>query len=107
MLLAASPYDLQAQLDLLYEFCDTHKMVVNLSKTEIVVYSKQPVEQQQPGTWQYNGMPVPVADTFKYLGVWLHGTTGAKAAVEPLRAAAVRAMWAMNNRFKGMGLRDL
>lgn len=81
-------------------------MTVSLEKTEIVEYYKPPL---RPSThqWTYAGQPLKVSDTFKYLGLWLHSTSGVKAAISPLEQAGTRAMWAMESRFRDMELRDL
>lgn len=108
VLLSNSPEGLQSQLALLEEFCAQKAMCVNTSKTEIVVYRKTRDGTRNPlPTWTYAGVPIQVSDTFKYLGIWLHGRMGAQDAVKPLFQAGTRAMWAMVGRFKAMGLKDM
>ena len=108
VLLSDTPGGLQEQLNLLEQFCAEKMMSVNTSKTEIVVYCKgrRPAGNPQP-IWSYAGVPIQVSDSFKYLGIWLHGRTGPQDAIKPLQQAGTRAMWSMVGRFKAMGVRDI
>jgi hypothetical protein len=107
VLIATSPCGLQQELDLLAEFCTSKGLKVNLAKTEIVVYRKAGSRLPQGLQWAYEGQQVPVSDSFRYLGVWLHSTKGLSVARDALKAAGQRAMWAMLGKFKNMQLRDL
>ena len=107
VLLSSDPEGLQKQLDLLSEFCASKGLKVNLEKTEIVVYGKKGQRRQSTPTWTYQGEPVKVSDSFRYLGVCLHGTRGLTVATEALKSAGLRAMWGMLGKFKSMQLQDL
>lgn len=107
VLMATCPDDLQKQLDLLYDFCTSKGLQVNLEKTEIVVYRKAGSKVPRGLQWLYDGKQVKVSDSFRYLGVWLHSTKGLSVARDALKAAGQRAMWAMLGKFKHMELRDL
>ncbi len=51
-------------------------------------------------------MTIHVSDHFKYLRVELHSTRGLGLAVERLRAAGLRATWAMHSRCNQLGISD-
>jgi hypothetical protein len=57
--------------------------------------------------WHYDGQPVPVVSSFRYLGIEFHETKGVSACVDALRSAGVRAMWGMLGRCADMGLASL
>ena len=106
VLMATCPVDLQQQLDLLYEFCTSKGLQVNLEKTGIVVYRKAGSKLAQGLQWLYDGKQVQVSDSFRYIGVWLHSTKGLSVAKDALKATGQRAMWAMLGKYKHMELRD-
>jgi hypothetical protein len=72
-----------------------------------VVFGKQ-ARKTPPGQapWRYAGEALPVSPCFKYLGITLHCTRGMSAAVERLRAAGQRAIWAMHGCCTQHGLTD-
>jgi endonuclease/exonuclease/phosphatase family metal-dependent hydrolase len=108
VLLASSPSQLQQLLDALHAFCQDRGMTVNLSKTEIVVYASQRRRRAaSEASWFYGGQQVPQSDTFKYLGIWLHQQGGVGDALDPLRLAGVRAMWAMRSQLQTLELNDI
>lgn len=107
VLLSSDPEGLQKQLDLLSEFCAAKGLAVNLDKTEIVVYGGKGRKGRGNTEWSYQGQPVQVSDSFRYLGVCLHATKGLSVAKEALKTAGLRAMWGMLGKFKAMQLQDL
>lgn len=107
-LLSATPDGLQQQLHVLSSFCEDKGLEVNLSKTEIVVFGRRrwlPDSNTRP--WMYRGQIVRVSEQFKYLGVTLHSTKGVSAAVNVLATAGSKASFALNGRFRSMGMMDL
>lgn len=106
VLLASSAADLQRLLDVLHEFCVENKLEVNVRKTEVVVFGRRRWRPSNPFTWSYNSQAIPRADSFKYLGVVMHTTRGLNMASDSLRSAGLRAMWAMQVRFKQRDIVD-
>ncbi len=76
------PAGLQKLLDVLGAFCDDNCMIVNVPKTEIVVFGPSKWKPPPGHSWRYGDQPIPVSDHFKYLGVELHSTKGLGPAVE-------------------------
>jgi len=96
VLLCHSAAGLQALLDSLRAFCEAHHLRVNVSKTQVVVFGCR--APRAPPALTYAGLPLPVAESFRYLGIVLHATRGARPAVKHLRTAALRALWALQGR---------
>ena len=105
VLLSTDPAALQQQLDLLHEFCGVKALVVNEDKTEVVVFGNR--MYRGPGAWQYAGSALKVSESFRYLGVILHATRGLAPAVDALKAAATRGMWAMIGGCKERGISSI
>ena len=61
---------LQSQLDGLFTFCKKWHMLLNFSKTRLLVFNKRNVE----GKFYYNGYEVERSEKYKYLGVWFNTT---------------------------------
>ena len=91
-LLSYSAEGLQAQLDILAEFCKPRGLEVNVSKTKVVVFEH--VKSCSPA-FMFCGQQVEQVDVFKYLGIVFHGNRGLSCAVEQLAIAAQKAMFAM------------
>jgi hypothetical protein len=70
LLLADSPENLQIQLDGLFTFCKTYHMIVNETKTKIMVYGKESNHK-----FIYNGKILAIVNNYKYLGVMYKATT--------------------------------
>jgi len=107
VLLARSPEQLQAQLDLLHEFCIHRCMEVNVAKTEIVVFRPPGVQVPDQWQWHYDGSEIQRSQEFRYLGIVFHETDGVSGAISSLASAAQRAMWAMISRFKLSHITDI
>ncbi|GBG00087.1 hypothetical protein Rsub_12907 [Raphidocelis subcapitata] len=101
-LLASDAEGLQAQLDALQSFCNTHHLRVNVSKTEVVVFGLKCTAAR----WTYRGARVPTSPEFKYLGVTLHSTKGTTPEAHQRKAAGLRAAFALLARCKQRGIAD-
>lgn len=105
VLLSPNLHGLQRMLDVLHMFCaDTH-MKVNVDKTEVVVFGPKAFGGNT--TCLYDGKPITVSTSFKYLGVVFHSTRGMNVVVEQLTGAGRRAIWAMHGRCKTRGIVDI
>ena len=78
VLLAESPSDLQNMLDILKQFCELNKMVVNVKKSEIVIFNRQFIRGEKTPRIQYNGMDMEIKEMFIYLGVLFEEEGGIK-----------------------------
>ncbi len=64
---------LQKQLDVLQAFCYERQLTVNVKKTKVVVFEARKSVCQ---AFKYEGEALEQLNSFKYLGVELHGTKG-------------------------------
>ena len=78
VLLAESPSDLQGMLDILRQFCEVNKMVVNVKKSEIVVFNRQFIRGNRIPRIQYNGVDMEIKPLFIYLGIMFEEEEGIK-----------------------------
>ena len=69
-LVAESAEDLQLMLEILRQYCSKWRLLVNVSKTEIVVFHR--LKQREEYTFAYNQEAVAVVESFKYLGLMFH-----------------------------------
>ena len=69
-LVAESAADLQLILDALYVYCSKWRMIVNVKKTEIMVFNrKRPLDAYR---LSYDNKYLSIAQEFKYLGVMFY-----------------------------------
>ena len=61
-----NPEDLQNNLNLLHDYCNTWGLEVNCDKTKSMV-SRKRVRLTIDEKWTYNGFNVEVVDSFNYL----------------------------------------
>ena len=66
-LVASSQADLQCMLNTLKQYCAKWRMFVNVKKTKIMSFSAQ--TQACPHMFTYDGRPLELVSSFKYLGV--------------------------------------
>ena len=59
---------LQKQLDGLLDFCKKWHLIVNLSKTKVLVFNRRNVREK----FYYDGQEIERSDQYKYLGVWFN-----------------------------------
>ncbi len=77
-LMSHTPAGLQKQLDVLQAFCCERQLIVNVKKTKVVVFEARKSMCQ---AFQYEGEAIEQLNSFKYLGVELHGTKGMQATI--------------------------
>lgn len=92
VLMAESRIQLQRMLDTLHDFCLENRMVVNVDKTKVVVFPKG---RGGKYVWSYDGVPVEIVNTFKYLGVEVDSRRGFSFSHEAIRSVAIKAMWGL------------
>ena len=92
---AYSASGLQAQLRILESFCRDRGLVVNVSKTKIVVFEHRKSACQP---FFFEGEEVARVDAFKYLGIVFHSTRGLSCAIDQLVVSARKALFAMLGR---------
>ena len=92
-LFSLSHAGLQAQLDILQDFCTSRGLVVNVSKTKIMIFEHKHTDSP---AFHIGGEEVARVEAFKYLGILFHETRGMSCAIEQLVASARKALFAMH-----------
>ena len=85
---------LQLGLDDLHSYCVKWGMKVNIDKTKIVVFKKGG-RTSKNDNWTYNGYPVDVVSSFKYLGYYLSSTGSFRMGTQELLKAARKALFSL------------
>ena len=102
VLVSQSESGLQAQLHALHAFCTNRGLTVNLAKTKAVVFNQR--------TYKANlvlaGQAVEQVDRYIYLGLVMHQNGTFTCAVESLKSAAQRALFALQARCAELGIVD-
>jgi hypothetical protein len=86
---------LQKQLDVLQAFCYERQLTMNVKKTKVVVFEARKFVCQ---AFQYEGEAIEQLNSFKYLGVELHGTKGMQSAIQQLAMSGKKAIFALRRR---------
>jgi len=89
------PARLQKQLDVLQVFCFERQLTVNVKKTKAVVFEARKFVCQ---AFQYEGGTIKQLNSFKYLGVELHGTKGMQAAIQRLAMSGKKEIFTLRRR---------
>jgi Reverse transcriptase (RNA-dependent DNA polymerase) len=110
VLLAESATDLQRQLDVLQKFCGERGLVVNVAKTEVVVFATD------EHTWNgyvdglsitYGAQTLQVSSQFTYLGCVLHAFEGWQHMLQGRLEKATVAMNLLDHRCQVLGFHDV
>ena len=70
VLFSDNPHDLQESINSLHPFCTTSFLNINIDKTKIIVFGKNPKYVIE--SWKISDSIIEVTDCYKYLGTWLH-----------------------------------
>jgi hypothetical protein len=94
-LMSHTPAALQKQLDVLQAFCCERQLIVNVKKTKVVVFE---AHKSMCQAFQYEGKVIEQLNSFKYLGVELHGTKGMQAVIHRLAMSGKKVVFALRRR---------
>jgi tRNA (Thr-GGU) A37 N-methylase len=86
---------LRKQLDVLQAFCRECQLTVNVKKTKVVVFE---AHKSMCQVFQYEGEAIEQLNSFKYLGVELHGTKGMQAATQRLVMSRKKGVFALRRK---------
>jgi len=103
-LMSKTPQGLHKQIDALSEFCVERQLVINVSKTKVVVFDKH---RSAAPKFTYRGITIERVQSFKYLGLELHNTRGMAVAIAKLTAAGKKALFALRCRCNDLNITDL
>ncbi len=98
-----TPQGLQRQIDVLSKFCVKRQLVINVSKTKVVVFEKR---RSAAPEFTYRGTTIERVQSFKYLGLELHSTRGMAIAIDKLTAAGKKALFALRRRCNDLNIID-
>jgi hypothetical protein len=101
--MSETPQGLQKQIDALSEFCVERQLVINVSKTKVVVFEKC----HSAGPWfTYRGTTIERVQSFRYLGLELHSIRGMAVGIDNLTAAGKKALFALRRRCNDLSITD-
>lgn len=102
VLVSDSAEGLREMLKGLERYSDRNKMVVNKSKTKIMV-ARRGGRLKKDEKWQYKGEELQVVNSFKYLGFWFSAKGGYSTHLRKMAGAAqrkVNAVWGVVKKAK-------
>jgi len=102
-LMSETPQGLQKQIDVLSEFCVERQLVINVSKTKVVVFEKC---RSAAPEFTYRGTTIERVQSFRYLGLELHRTRGMAVAIDKLTAVGKKALFALRCRCNDLSITD-
>ena len=105
VLLAESPLDLQSLLDALHNFCRLNGMVVNIKKSDALVFNPPPEFVKPP--IHYNGCELTWQSSFIYLGMIFHEDDGMAKAGERCLSKGRGALFALIRRCHEIDLHNV
>jgi hypothetical protein len=103
-LMSETPQGLQKQIDALSKFYVERQLVINVSKTKVLVFEKC---RSAALEFTYRGTTIEWVQSFRYLGLELHSTRGMAVAIDKLTAAGKKALFALRRRCIDLSITDL
>ncbi len=94
VLLSSTASGLQCALDKLAQYCNRWQLVVNMSKSKVILFNKGG-HKIKKYSFTYNGNPLEIVNQYCYLGIIFSSSGTFKAATEDLMDRASRAMFAL------------
>ena len=89
VLTAENPHSLQLQLNMLYNFCDSAQLNVNMIKTKIMQFGSS---NRVDYDWLIKDEKVDVVDSYNYLGTWLHCKNNLQFSVKKVAESGANAI---------------
>jgi hypothetical protein len=102
-LMSKTPQGLHKQRNDLSEFCVDRQLVINVSKTKVVVFEKH---RNVAPEFTYRGTTIKRVQSFRYLGLQLHSTKGMVVAIAKLIADEKKALFALHHRCNDLSIID-
>jgi len=102
-LMSETPQGLQKQIDALYELCVERQLVINVSKTKVVVFEK--CHSATP-KFTYRGTTIERVQSFRYLGLELHSTRSMAVAIDKLTITGKKALFALRRKCNDLSITD-
>jgi len=102
-LMSETPQRLQKQINALSEFCVQRQLVINVSKTKVVVFEKC---RNAAPEFTYRGTTIEWVQSFKHLGLELHSTRDMAVAIDKLTTAGKKALFALRHKCNDLSITD-
>jgi len=102
--MSETPQGLQKQIDVLSEFCVERQLVINVSKTKVVVFEKR---YSAAPEFTYRGTTIERVQSFRYMSLELHSTSGMAVAINKLTVVGKKALFALHRRCNDLNITDL
>ncbi len=101
--MSETPQGLEKQIDAMSEFCVERQLVINVSKTKVVVFEKR---RSAAPKCTYRGTTIERVQSFRYLCLKLHNIRGMVVAIDKLTAARKKALFALRRRCNDLSITD-
>jgi len=102
LILSETPEGLQRALNILVDYCDRWKLVVNRDKTKIVIFQKR--KSRRIPEFSMYGQQLEVVDDFRYLGVTFNYNASFNKCRDMLSKNATKAMFFVLKKIREMSL---
>jgi hypothetical protein len=102
-LMSETPQGLQKQIDARSEFCVERQLVINVSKTKVVVFEKCCSVALE---FTYRRTTIERVQSFRYLGLELHSTRGMTVAIDKMTTTGKKALFALRRRCNDLSITD-
>jgi hypothetical protein len=102
-LMSETPQGLQQQIHVMSEFCVERQLVINVSKTKVVVFEKH---RNATPKFTYRGTTIERVQSFKYSGLEFHSTRGMAIAIAKLTVAGKKALFVLRRRCNDLSITD-
>jgi hypothetical protein len=103
-LMSKTPQGLQKQICALSEFCVERQLVINVSKTKVVVFEKR---RRAVPEFTYRGTTIEQVQSFRYLGLKLHSIRGMAVTINKLTTARKKAPFALRRKCNDLSITNL
>ena len=97
ILLALNEKSLQILLNQLKDFCDNWGLVVNMTKTQVMVFNRSGRKLKESKTFKYGDLDIESTSEYTYLGITMSLTGTYNIAVANLQKKALRGYFALRS----------
>jgi hypothetical protein len=102
IILAESSQEMQAALNGMYHYCQIWKLKINTSKTKVVVFGSK--SNKVNAQFKLGDYILDIVNEYDYLGISIKHNDNLSPGIVKLRDQASRAMYALINKSKKLGL---
>ncbi len=103
VLFGETPLKLQKSINEFYDYCNTWKLNVNLSKTKILIFGSCSSKKAKDSFF-FGNNAIEIVDSYVYLGINFHRNRRLLFAMRNLATSATKAMFALLKRSRNINL---